>query len=60
MKSLCMATLDKAFALLRQHQLFARSSKYIFGQLKIEFLGDLIRDYNKVDSMSQWPTPTTL
>jgi hypothetical protein len=53
------------FALLRQHQLFAKASKCLFAQDRIEYLGHIISrdgvatDVEKTRAMDAWPRPTS-
>lgn len=49
--------------ILRQHQLYARMSKCIFGSKEVEYLGHIISeqgvsiDPKKINAMVDWPTP---
>lgn len=54
------------FEVLREQSLYAKRSKCSFGQSKVEYLSHIITvaevsiDPSKVQSMRDWPTPTTL
>ncbi|KAL0309194.1 UNVERIFIED_CONTAM: Retrovirus-related Pol polyprotein from transposon.6 [Sesamum radiatum] len=58
--------LKKVMQLLKKHQLYAKKSKCIFAQMKVEYLGHIIcwegvaTDPQKVECMLKWPTPTTV
>jgi hypothetical protein len=51
---------------LRQHQLFAKRSKWTFAQKKIEYLGHIISskgvatDPAKLEIIKKWPAPATV
>lgn len=58
--------LNAVFEVLRKQSLYAKRSKCSFGQPQVEYLGHVITsegvstDPSKIQSMSEWPTPTTL
>lgn len=51
---------------LREHQLYAKLSKCIFGLLEVKYLGHIISikgvatDPTKIDIIQKWPTPKTV
>lgn len=51
---------------LRQHKFFAKASKCMFGQHKLEYLGNIVThqgvkvDDNKITTMVTWSTPTNI
>ncbi|GKB04896.1 hypothetical protein Tco_0833091 [Tanacetum coccineum] len=51
---------------MRQHKLYAKKSKCVFGTDRVEYLGHVIfatrvaTDLEKVITMSQWPMPTNV
>jgi hypothetical protein len=57
--------LTKALTLLKQHYLFAKMSKCIFGCPEVEYLGHIISaqgvrtDPGKIQAMLEWPLPKT-
>lgn len=52
--------------LLRQHQLFAKMTKCVFGKMEVEYLGHLVSvkgvsaEPSKLQAISSWPVPSTL
>lgn len=58
--------LQEVLTKMREHKLFAKSSKCLFGQNHVEYLGHVIpeegvsTDPTKIQAMQGWPTPTTL
>ncbi|KAK4381687.1 Transposon Ty3-G Gag-Pol polyprotein [Sesamum angolense] len=58
--------LKKVMELLRKHEPYAKRSKCSFAQLKVEYLGHIISwervatDPQKIESMLNWPIPTTV
>ncbi|GJU22459.1 reverse transcriptase [Tanacetum coccineum] len=58
--------LELVLQVLRQHTLYAKQSKCVFGTKKVEYLGHVITkegvatDKSKIEAMQQWPTPTNL
>lgn len=58
--------LETVLDLMVQHQLFAKESKCLFGQQKLEYLGHIISkegvstDPSKVSAMVNWPIPKSL
>ncbi|CAM8959786.1 unnamed protein product [Rhodiola kirilowii] len=61
-----MGHLRTVFADLRKDQLYANMKKCLFGKDRVEYLGHLVSkdgvsvDLLKVQSMQDWPEPTTL
>jgi hypothetical protein len=51
---------------LRQHQLYAKLSKYTFDQKKIHYLGHIISkdgiavDPKNIEAIKSWPAPTNI
>lgn len=58
--------LQITFALLRQHQLYVKKSKCVFGQNKIEYLGHIVSgtrveaDPRKIQDIMDWPIPVSV
>ena len=58
--------LRAVFRKLQEHQLFAKKSKCLFGELSIEYLGHIISavgvaiDPKKVEAVANWPIPRNL
>ena len=58
--------LELVLETLSRHQLVAKSSKCLFGQQSVEYLGHIISsqgvavDPSKISAMVSWPTPTNL
>jgi hypothetical protein len=58
--------LAKVLHLLRQHQVFAKYSKCVFAQPKVEYLGHIIidkgvaTDPEKIKAVQDWPPPKSL
>lgn len=58
--------LRAVFTILREHKLYAKLSKYEFGQPQIDSWGHIISgeglavDPSEIESMTPWPTPTSV
>jgi hypothetical protein len=58
--------LEKVLQLLRQHKLFAKQSKCVFAQAKVEYLGHIITeqgvatDPEKIRVVQEWPQPKSM
>ncbi|KAJ0803307.1 putative nucleotidyltransferase, Ribonuclease H [Helianthus annuus] len=58
--------LKQVLRLMREHKLFAKQSKCVFGGRAIEYLGHIISsegvstDPSKVEAIANWPPPKTL
>lgn len=58
--------LDTVLKKLREHRLYAKASKCLFDQNKVDYLGHIITeqgvttDPSKVQAMKDWPKPDTL
>lgn len=58
--------LKQTLNILRQHQLYARMSKCVFGTKEVEYLGHIISqegvatDSKKITDMKNWPIPTSV
>jgi hypothetical protein len=58
--------LEVVLQTMRQHKLYAKKSKCVFGTDKVEYLGHVISakgvatDPEKIKAMSSWPVPTNL
>ncbi len=58
--------LDKVFALLARHKLYLKDSKYHLYLERVPFLGHVVDadgvhvEQGKIDSVKQWPVPTTV
>jgi hypothetical protein len=56
----------QTLAILKQHQFFVKTSKCVFGQQELEYLGHIITnhgvkvDENKIAAMVAWPRPTNI
>ncbi len=57
--------IEVVLSTLKRNQLFAKRTKYFFGQEQIEYLGHIITrrriatDLSKIEAMQQWPTPVS-
>ena len=55
--------LEQVLEVLKQHRLFAKLSKCLFAQSKVDFLGHIISDEGiatepqKIAAIKEWPTP---
>jgi hypothetical protein len=58
--------MEKVLQLLRQHKLFAKQSKCVFAQAKMEHLGHIITeegvvtDPEKIRAAQEWPQPKSM
>ncbi len=58
--------LDKVFALLAKHKLYLKDSKCHLYLERVPFLGHVVDadgvhvEQGKIDSVKQWPVPTTV
>jgi len=56
----------KVFTLLRQHKLYAKLSKCVFGATEVQFLGYKVNDQgirtdeSKITAVQNWPVPDTV
>ncbi|GJV55960.1 retrotransposon-related protein [Tanacetum coccineum] len=58
--------LKSVLQVMRQHQLYAKMSKCVFGSRQVEYLGHVISDLgvatdpSKIQAMENWPVPTNV
>lgn len=61
-----MHRLSQVLRVMRQHQLYAKRSKCVFGATQVQYLGHVIDatrvsiDPSKIQVMKDWPMPTTV
>ena len=61
-----VAHLTKVLSILREHQLYLKPSKCVWGQTELAYLGHLVSkqglkpDPRKVETVQEWPQPTTV